>query len=77
MGDFPLIDVSMNYVSWFIVLYFIDSYIRIYKIGNSRDVKVWGIFIAFNRDSNSLCNFDNSTGVVTGRTLEPRFFVFI
>ena len=36
--------VSMNYVSWFIVLYFISSYIRMYpeSIYRSDSAKVWG-----------------------------------
>ena len=36
--------VTMNYVSWFIVLYFISSYIRMYpeSIYRSESAKVWG-----------------------------------
>lgn len=36
--------VTMNYVSWFIVLYFISSYIRMYPetIYRSDSAKVWG-----------------------------------
>ena len=30
LGTLPKINVAMNYVSWFIVLYFIASYIRCY-----------------------------------------------
>lgn len=30
LGTIPQIEVGMNYVSWFIVLYFIASYIRLY-----------------------------------------------
>ena len=41
-GTVPFFSVTMNYVSWYIVLYFISSYIRLYpkKIFNSK--KLWG-----------------------------------
>lgn len=37
----------MNYVSWFIVLYFISSYIRLYPdhIWKSDSMKAWGILL--------------------------------
>lgn len=42
LGTTARIYVSMNYVTWFCVLYFISSYIRIYGI-NYKDVKIkWG-----------------------------------
>lgn len=31
MGTLPFFSVTMNYVSWFIVLYFISSYVRLYS----------------------------------------------
>lgn len=36
--------VSMNYVSWFIVLFFISSYIRMYpeSVYKSNSAKIWG-----------------------------------
>ncbi len=33
LGSMPGFVVSMNYVSWFIVLYFISSYVRLYQSG--------------------------------------------
>lgn len=41
-GTVKVLPVTMNYVSWYMVLYFIASYIRLYpkKIFSSR--KVWG-----------------------------------
>ena len=41
-GTVKILPVTMNYVSWFIVLYFIASYIRLYpkRIFNQR--KIWG-----------------------------------
>lgn len=42
LGTTTIVKVSMNYVTWFCVLYFISSYIRIYGI-NYKDVKIkWG-----------------------------------
>ena len=43
LGTFPNIKVSMNYVSWFCVLYIISSYIRLYgiKFGKWPTIK-WG-----------------------------------
>lgn len=35
--------VTMNYVSWFIVLYFISSYIRLYPKKSFSNTKLWGI----------------------------------
>lgn len=42
LGTIPTIRVSMNYVSWFIVLYFIASYIRLYPKKCFTNVKLWG-----------------------------------
>lgn len=46
LGTIPKFDVSFNYVTWFCILYFIASYIRMYglftKIKNSQ----WGILTA-------------------------------
>ena len=42
-GTIPSFYVTMNYVSWYIVLYFIASYVRLYpkKLFNSK--KIWGM----------------------------------
>lgn len=42
LGTFPLFSVTMNYVSWFSVLYFISSYIRLYPKKIFEKTKVWG-----------------------------------
>lgn len=42
-GTLPFFHVSMNYVSWFSVLYFIASYIRIYPKKIFSNTKFWGI----------------------------------
>ena len=41
LGSFR--QVTMNYVSWFIVLYFIASYIRLYPRKIYKNTKLWGI----------------------------------
>lgn len=46
----PFFHVDMNYVSWYIVLYFIASYIRMYPKNLFQNKKIWGwmtiLFIA-------------------------------
>ena len=37
----PGIHVSYNYVSWFIVLYFIASYLRLYPLKKDKDTRFW------------------------------------
>ena len=43
-GTLKVFSVDMNYVSWFIVLYFISSYIRLYPKKLFSNVKFWGWF---------------------------------
>lgn len=43
MGTIPKFSVTMNYVSWFICLYFIASYIRLYPKDVFNKTKIWGI----------------------------------
>lgn len=43
MGTIPFFNVSMNYVSWYIVIFFIASYIRLYPAKIFNNTKVWGI----------------------------------
>lgn len=42
-SSFPYMGVSMNYVSWFMVLYFISSYIRLYPCKYDRNTMFWMI----------------------------------
>lgn len=42
MGTVPVFHVTMNYVSWFCVLFFVASYIRIYGLFKSVGHKQWG-----------------------------------
>lgn len=42
-GTLPHTSVDMNYVSWFCVIYFIASYIRLYPIPYDKNIKIWGI----------------------------------
>lgn len=46
MGTLPKITVAMNYVSWFICLYFIASYVRMYPKDVFEKTKFWGICTA-------------------------------
>lgn len=41
LGTVPWFGVKMNYVSWFIVLYFVASYIRLYSRKIFDSVKLW------------------------------------
>ena len=43
LGTVPKIGVTMNYVSWFCVLYFISSYIRLYPKKLFEKTKLWGV----------------------------------
>lgn len=45
-GTIPLFHISMNYVSWFMVLYLISSYIRLYPRKLFENTKFWGIMSA-------------------------------
>ena len=49
-GTLPMMSVTMNYVSWFCVLYFIASYIRLYSLKQLNNVN-WGgvLFTVHNR----------------------------
>lgn len=42
LGTTPKVPVTMNYVSWFCVLYFIASYIRLYSFYKKDNVSFWG-----------------------------------
>lgn len=42
LGVIPKIQVTMNYVSWFCVLYLIASYIRLYPFPHKENVRLWG-----------------------------------
>ncbi len=42
-GTLPLFSVTMNYVSWYIVLYFIASYIRLYPKKLFENTRFWGL----------------------------------
>lgn len=43
LGSFPIFSVTMNYVSWFVILYFSASYIRMYPKRCFSKTKIWGI----------------------------------
>lgn len=41
LGSVPFLSVTMNYISWFIVLYFISSYIRLYPKKIFSNTRFW------------------------------------
>ena len=41
LGTIPVFSITMNYVSWFIVVYFIASYIRLYPKAVYENAKLW------------------------------------
>lgn len=41
-GSIPGFYVMMNYVSWFITLYFISSYLKLYPLTRDKDTCFWG-----------------------------------
>ena len=43
IGTLPTFGVSMNYVSWFVVLYFLSSYFRMYSHDIWQKTRLWGI----------------------------------
>ena len=43
IGTLPLFSVTLNYVSWYMVLYFIASYVRMYPKNIFDNKKFWGI----------------------------------
>lgn len=42
LGTVPMFSVTMNYVSWFIVLYLISSYVRVYPKRIFDSTRLWG-----------------------------------
>ena len=47
LGSVPGFEVSVNYVFWFAVIYFIASYIRFYPNQCMNNSKLWGILSCF------------------------------
>lgn len=41
-GSIPKLMVNMNYISWFVTLYFVSSYLRLYPLKNDNKVCFWG-----------------------------------
>lgn len=45
-GSIPKFQVMMNYASWFMTLYFISSYLRLYPLASDQDTSFWGYMTA-------------------------------
>lgn len=62
-GTVPTLNVNMNYVSWFGVIYFIASYIRLYPKKFFGNTKLWGVLslisIILSVSSVIVCAFAN------------------
>lgn len=50
----PGLSVTMNYVSWFCVLYIIASYLRLHPLPKDKDAKFWGYMTALSWGSSIL-----------------------
>ena len=74
LGTFrPFFGVAMNYFSWYTVLYFLASYIRLHPRKCFTGVKRWGILSAV---CVGLCVLAVAAGaVVSARIRKPYFFV--
>lgn len=70
----PSFYVTMNYVSWYIVLYFIASYIRLYPKNIFENKRFWGIMtivsVALSATSVVVCTW---LGVKLGRNMSFMF----
>lgn len=75
-GTVPKLGVLMNYVSWFIVLYFIASYVRLYQRKIFEKTALWGIlsllFLGLSVASILVCIF---VGPRIGIEFSPYLFV--
>ena len=47
LATVPFLHVTFNYVSWFMVLYLISSYIRLYPRATFDNTKIWGTLLVF------------------------------
>ena len=72
MSTFSFVEVKVNYVIWFCILYLISSYIRLYGFGKSINPKVWGMtaFLFIILSMLSVILF-----LVNGETSWPFFYV--
>lgn len=52
LATVPFFSVTFNYVSWFMVLYLISSYIRFYPREIYNNTKLWGLLLLF---STAIC----------------------
>ncbi len=75
-GTVPKFSVTMNYVSWFMVLYFISSYLRLYPRKLFEKTALWGalslVFLGLSVASILVCVF---VGPKVGIEFSPYMFV--
>ena len=77
LGSVPsLFEVTMNYVSWFSVLYLISSYVRLYPVKLFENTKFWGISALLSvLASAASVLFCMIIGKIIGRSLAYSFVV--
>lgn len=74
-GTVKVFDVSMNYVSWFAVLYLISSYIRLHPKKMFENTRIWGVLSLI---SLSMCIVGIVLCIIAGTLIDrfnPFFFV--
>lgn len=74
IGTLPKFHITMNYVSWFIVLYFIASYIRLYPKKMFSKTGCWGI-LALISILLSVISVISCTWLSTKTDVSPYYFV--
>ena len=42
LGSLPYFEISFNYVTWFAIIYFVASYIRLYPVALFCNKRIWG-----------------------------------
>lgn len=75
-GTVKVFDLDMNYISWFAVLYFISSYIRLYPKKLFESTRIWGVLSLI---SLSVCIVSIVLCIIAGTLIDqfnPFFFVF-
>jgi len=77
VGSIPKFRVTMNYVSWFVVLYFVSSYVRLYPKRIFDDARFWTfcMLITLALSAVSVLGMCWLGNLLRGRIIQPFFFV--
>lgn len=71
LGSIPFVEVRINYVLWFSVLYLVASYIRRYGIIKNNNTRFWGLTTIFLLLSSLLSIY--TITYINENIIEPRF----